>query len=211
MKEPGRDKGSSRWKEGHFLGVPNETGELLIGNEEGVVKARDFKRMAEEKVRWNATSLKGMRGSPWKPNPEVEDHEVHVQVRIPREEEPVTSAFQGAALEPQVRRSRISPELVKKLGLLSDCLGCQSIKNKEPTSRNHSEACRLRVDKYWGEQGLGSKVEQQYRRIGEHFERQQKTNQEEAAQEAASSKKKEKQTRINNKLKKARRSRRAPG
>ncbi len=71
LKEPGRDKGSSRWGEGHFLGIRNETGEILIGNAEGVVKARDFKRIADPEQRWNAESFKKMRGSPGKPNPEV--------------------------------------------------------------------------------------------------------------------------------------------
>ena len=31
LKEPKRDKGDTRWCEGHFLGIRNETGELIIG------------------------------------------------------------------------------------------------------------------------------------------------------------------------------------
>ena len=63
LKEQGRDKGESRWNEGHFLGVRNETGELIIGTNQGIVKARDFKKIADVKQRWNAESLKNVKGS----------------------------------------------------------------------------------------------------------------------------------------------------
>ena len=36
------NKGVSRWKYGHYLGVVDETSELIIGTEQGVVSARDF-------------------------------------------------------------------------------------------------------------------------------------------------------------------------
>ena len=103
MKEPGRDKGESRWNEGHFLGVRNETGELIIGTNQGIVKARDFKRIADSSQRWNAESLKNIKGSPWKPNPEVNDSEIHVKVRMPNDSSPITQPIVGANFEPQVR------------------------------------------------------------------------------------------------------------
>ena len=68
LKEANRDKGRTRWSEGHFLGVRNETCELLIGNEEGNVSARDFQRITDPSRRWNAQSLKEMKGKPWQPN-----------------------------------------------------------------------------------------------------------------------------------------------
>ena len=146
LKEPRRDKGESRWSEGHFLGVRNETGELIIGTSEGIVKARDFRRLADVSQRWNAESLKKVRRTPWKPNPLVEDGEMHVKVKLPVDSSPVTQPFAGVDIEPNVRRLRIKPETVKRLGLLSNCLGCRAVRDKDPVSRNHSEECRKRVE-----------------------------------------------------------------
>ncbi len=39
----GKDKFDARWKEGVWLGVRLESGESLIGTDEGVVTARDFR------------------------------------------------------------------------------------------------------------------------------------------------------------------------
>ena len=153
MKEAKRDKGESRWSEGHFLGVRNETGELIIGTEEGIVKARDFKKLANLNQRWNAESLRKIQGTPWKPNPQVEDSEIHAKVRIPMDSSPLTAAFKGAEGEPNVRRLRISPNLVNKLGLLTNCNGCRAVRDNEPFSRNHSEECRRRCEKHLEEQG----------------------------------------------------------
>ena len=49
----GREKDMVRWVEGCFLGVRDESGEILVGNSEGVVKSRDFRRMGSEEERWN--------------------------------------------------------------------------------------------------------------------------------------------------------------
>ena len=38
---------------GIYLGVMNESGEAIIGTNEGVVKARDFRRKTIYKDRWN--------------------------------------------------------------------------------------------------------------------------------------------------------------
>ena len=38
----GRDKFNCRWEAGIWLGIRDETGEVIIGTPEGVVKARDF-------------------------------------------------------------------------------------------------------------------------------------------------------------------------
>ncbi len=43
----GKDKFDARWKEGVWLGIRMESGESLIGTDEGVVKARVLRRKAE--------------------------------------------------------------------------------------------------------------------------------------------------------------------
>ena len=40
----GKDKFERRWEEGIWLGVRHETGEVIMGTSEGVIKVRDVKR-----------------------------------------------------------------------------------------------------------------------------------------------------------------------
>ena len=42
----------TRWHEGIWLGIGDETGEVIIGTNEGVVKAKDFRRRPIVKERW---------------------------------------------------------------------------------------------------------------------------------------------------------------
>ena len=49
---------------------PNgEWGESLIGTNEGLVKARDFRRKAENGGRWSVADFKKSVGVPWEPYP----------------------------------------------------------------------------------------------------------------------------------------------
>ena len=65
----GKDKFDARWKEGVWLGVRVESGESLIGTNEGVVKARDFRRKAEIGGRWSVADFDKFVGVPWEPYP----------------------------------------------------------------------------------------------------------------------------------------------
>ena len=114
-------------------------GELIIVANKALIKAICFKLITDVKQRWNAESLKHIRGSPWKPTPEVEDVEIHVEVRMPNDSGPITAPIIGADFEPAVRRVRITPPIVQTLGLLLNCNGCRAIRDKEPISKNHSE------------------------------------------------------------------------
>ena len=44
----GIDKLAYRWEKGIWLGIMDESGEVIIGAELGVVKCRDFKRVSDE-------------------------------------------------------------------------------------------------------------------------------------------------------------------
>ena len=46
-----------------------ESGESLIGTDGGVVKARDFRRKAENGGRWSVTEFDKFVGVPWEPYP----------------------------------------------------------------------------------------------------------------------------------------------
>ena len=49
----GIDKLDERWEEGIWLGSKDESDEILIGTEKGVVKARAVRRKAGFEERWN--------------------------------------------------------------------------------------------------------------------------------------------------------------
>ena len=94
-------------------------------------------------------------------------------MKLPRDNEPITTQFRGVEIEPNVRRLRIQPEIIKKLGFIINCNGCRAIRDKEPISRNHNEECRKRYEKYLEDQGgeQAEKVAKTWHRISEHFER----------------------------------------
>ena len=68
------NKLEARWGEGFFLGVRWRTGELIIGNSEGIHKASTIKRVGAHR-RWDGEELKKVRGWPWKWNPDEEEAE----------------------------------------------------------------------------------------------------------------------------------------
>ena len=82
----GKDKFDARWKEGVWLGVRMESGESLIGTTEGVVKARDFRRKAENGGRWSTADFDKFVGVPGEPYPGAKGgFELRSKVRLPAE------------------------------------------------------------------------------------------------------------------------------
>ena len=57
LKTKGKYTWSERWSEGLWLGVREESGEIIIGTTECVVKARTFERIASHDERWNAERI----------------------------------------------------------------------------------------------------------------------------------------------------------
>ena len=60
----GQDKFSCRWERGVWLGIRDESGEIIVGTPDGVVKARDFKRLADPTERWSAKAICEIKGTP---------------------------------------------------------------------------------------------------------------------------------------------------
>ena len=65
LESEGKDKGESRWREGIFLGIRGESGELIVGTNEGTVKARTLRRHGREEDRWKTESWDKICGVPW--------------------------------------------------------------------------------------------------------------------------------------------------
>ena len=112
----GKDKGNVRWRDGHYLGVLDESNELLIGLPEGVIKVRDVMRHAGARS-WDAESLKLIKGTPRRPHNNSEDDQVYAKVKAPADEGAITEGLKGTEGAKQVRRYRMNPGLLKDLGL----------------------------------------------------------------------------------------------
>merc|ERR1712240_226221 len=138
---------NSRWERGVWLGIRDESGEIMIGTPEGVVKARDFKRLACSEERWNPDAIGSMKGTPWEPIPGKLDDSIPVRVRLPEEGQPPGPSPDNLG-EPHrdiKRRARITREDVIRIGFTFNCPGCKAISRNAP-SQNHTEACRDRIE-----------------------------------------------------------------
>ncbi len=60
----GKGNLDARWKEGAWLGIKVGSGELLIGTNDGVARARDFRKKPENGDRWNKEDFDKFRGAP---------------------------------------------------------------------------------------------------------------------------------------------------
>ena len=94
----GKQKSKVRWVEAIFLGVREESGELIVGTPQGVIKARDFKRYPINGDRWNAEKFNNFRAVPWATVPGIENDEIKSKIVLP---EPT-----GPIIPPEAARER---------------------------------------------------------------------------------------------------------
>ena len=101
-----RGKLESRWESGVFLGIREESNEILVGTSDGVVKARTFRRKGSDEDRWNKDEILSMRGLPWQPDPSVATFDIRSRVSV-RVEQP-SEVEVGRMREFSSRRLRIT-------------------------------------------------------------------------------------------------------
>jgi hypothetical protein len=65
----GKEKFGYRWERGIYLGTRDESGEEIIGTPDGVVRAKDFRRIGLIDQRWNREEMDAFNGVPWEPIP----------------------------------------------------------------------------------------------------------------------------------------------
>ncbi len=109
-----------------------------MGTDEGVVKARDFRRKAENGGRWSATDFDTFVGVPWEPCPEAKEGlELRSKIRLPAERAEFTEIVQGKSDLTRIRL-RIRKEDLETFGHTASCPGCRAV-NRGTTAKNHSE------------------------------------------------------------------------
>ena len=85
LDSKGEHKSKVRWFEGIYLGIREESGDLIVGTPEGVIQARDFRRHGVLSERWNIQTLHAFKGIPLSniPGREVDDIKSRIHLLIP--------------------------------------------------------------------------------------------------------------------------------
>jgi hypothetical protein len=93
-----------------------DSGESLIGTDEGVVRARDFRRKAENGGRWSVADFDKFVDVPWEPYPGMKRGcELRSKVRLPTERAEFTEIVKGRS-DYTRRRFRIRKDDLEKFG-----------------------------------------------------------------------------------------------
>ncbi len=78
-----KGKLDARWATGVFLGIREESGEIIVGAKDGVLKARSFRTKRSEEERWNKEETLGIKGLPWQPVPGGPGMDIRSSVGLP--------------------------------------------------------------------------------------------------------------------------------
>ena len=161
------------------MGVKDDTGECIRGTSEGTVKARDFKRLADEAQRWSADRIKSLQGTPWQPIPGRNDEAIPVRVHLAEEGSVLPNPSSIGEPRPEIkRRARISRSDVIRVGYTIGCPGCRAISRGEKEAQNHTEECRARIEKALIDEGgmRGKRMAEGRERYSEHKTKKTKAN-----------------------------------
>ena len=102
-----KDKMESRWESGIWLGMRDESQEVIIGTPSGCIKVRDIKRYASEDDQWDVDRFNSFRGAPWEPTPGSRSCEIKVKIDVPRLREDLRDRLTGDHRSYVARRFRI--------------------------------------------------------------------------------------------------------
>ena len=133
------------WDDGIYLGMKGSTGEVIVGNREGVWRTRTIQRKVESE-RWARINMEFIGGTPWRMSEggETEGEGMKQEVRIMDKE--YRERMRLEECEPVPRQVYIRKEDLETLGYTEGCPGCKSI--LRGTARQaHSIGCRKRIEK----------------------------------------------------------------
>ena len=153
----GKEKWVSRWGDGVWLGIRDESGETIIGTKQGTIKVATFRRKGDPAERWNKEEIMGIVGVPWEPVPGSGRVELKSRVVFPEERKKPESPTEGEEKEKKERREYITMADLKKYGFtMKGCEGCKAAMTalhvKKPgvkvkfTAKEHSQECRNRIE-----------------------------------------------------------------
>ena len=135
-----------RYLPGVFLGIALQSNDIMVGKTNGSVGlARSFRRLPESQ-RVDVMLLRGVRGVPWCPDPQV-GAEVEVAVApapLVREVD-LHPPDPPPAAAPEPSRVCIRRVELMKHGFTPGCPGCEALQAGTPP-RGHTEPCRVRIE-----------------------------------------------------------------
>ena len=143
LKSAGKDKMNTRWGSGVWLGIREESNEVFVGTDEGVVKCRSIRRKAGPD-RWDKDLFNSIKGTPWEPMPGRLSIEVPINVRVPDEDQVIMPQTLSQEKDIVRRDFRIYKSDVKDYGLTPGCRGCLAADAGSLVARNHTPECRKR-------------------------------------------------------------------
>ena len=143
MKQEGDAKLMPRWGDGIFLGMAQESDEILLGTPEGIVRAKAFRRKGSAEDRWNKDAVLAVKGVPWEPVPGQGGYKLPSKVIVSGESGVEIEPLQVDRQVPRRYKLRIRKEDLLVYGWTPGCRGCaQSAMGK---SAGHSDYCRQRI------------------------------------------------------------------
>ena len=160
-----KDKMDTEWKDGIWLGHARESNEVLIGTDDGVVRAYAVIRKPPGE-RWSAERLKTMRGTPQQPDPRKPG--THVPIQVCFDPPSIGTVDESTPLrrEKGVRRMKITKRMFEDHGYSEGCEGCRYQRAGMAEQRVHSEECRAKLVEQMGETEAGrQKIEKQNERM----------------------------------------------
>ena len=109
------------------MGIREESGELIVGIPEGIVKARDFRRHGVFEERWNIQKSDSFRGIPWATIPGREMDDIKSRIDLPPRGALISMDNSIPKSTHPPRRMKLSQEDVIKAGFTDGCPGCADI------------------------------------------------------------------------------------
>ena len=125
------------WGVGVYLGVKGSTGEIIIGNGDGVWRTRTVRRRPEE-LRWRAEEIEKIKGLPWDHEGEKKEGEVVRLERLPEELlKQEKQAINEELKQPYAFHTK--REDYEKYGYSRGCPGCRALLTGT-TKQKHTSA-----------------------------------------------------------------------
>ena len=125
MPTPGPlNKTDSRWKIGILLSIMKETSKYIIGTDDGILKARSVRPIADPTVRWDIDRVKRLQGTPWQVNPGISSAIIRPKVRLPQ-----TEAVQSSPRQIQIRGFRLMKPDMQQYGYTGQFPGVRCYEN----------------------------------------------------------------------------------
>ncbi len=144
--EQRKNKLAPEWEDDIFVGLKDSSNSYFVGNEDGVFKASQVKRVPESD-RFEQARLKTMAGTPWQMEPREGSD---LTTALPAV---VTIPVSTGDTVPDVlipesvpRQIHIRIQDLEKYGYTKGCARCEPLRTGRTTTAQHSTACRKRIE-----------------------------------------------------------------